>query len=170
MCSIITMPLFTTTPINTGMPMKAMMLNSVPVSQNSQNTPNTENSTPDMIAGEQQRLEHGGHHHVDHHQRDQQVEVHLLHRVLVVLEAAAVEAVAVAVREGHALERRFHRLLRLGHGRLGREVGLDGERGLAVAALDLRAAGLTCTSTIASSGTLRPSGERTVKPDRSSTR
>ncbi len=50
MCSTMTMPLFTTTPISTRMPMKAMMLNSVPVSQNSQNTPNTENSTPLMIA------------------------------------------------------------------------------------------------------------------------
>ena len=30
--------------------MKAMMLNSVPVSQNSQNTPKIENSTPLMIA------------------------------------------------------------------------------------------------------------------------
>ena len=30
--------------------MKAMMLNEVPVSQNSQYTPNTENSTPLMIA------------------------------------------------------------------------------------------------------------------------
>ena len=39
MCSTITMPLFTTTPISTRMPMKAMMVNVVPVSQNSQNTP-----------------------------------------------------------------------------------------------------------------------------------
>ena len=51
MCSTITMPLFTTTPISTRMPMKAMIENSVPVSQNSQNTPKTENRTPLRIAG-----------------------------------------------------------------------------------------------------------------------
>ena len=50
MCSTITMPLFTTTPISTRMPMKAMIVNEVPVSQNSQNTPRIENSTQLMIA------------------------------------------------------------------------------------------------------------------------
>ncbi|KAG1078101.1 hypothetical protein G6F40_016859 [Rhizopus arrhizus] len=50
MCSIITMPLFTTTPISTRMPMKDMIPNEVPVIQNSQNTPKIENSTPLMIA------------------------------------------------------------------------------------------------------------------------
>ncbi len=50
MCSIITMPLFTTTPINTRVPMKAMIPKLVPLSQNSQNTPKIENSTPLMIA------------------------------------------------------------------------------------------------------------------------
>ncbi len=50
MCSTMTMPLFTTTPISTRMPMKDMIPKVVPVSANSQNTPNTENSTPLMIA------------------------------------------------------------------------------------------------------------------------
>ncbi|MCY1462528.1 hypothetical protein D9M71_803130 [compost metagenome] len=36
MCSIITMPLFTTTPISTRMPITAMMFISVPVNQNNQ--------------------------------------------------------------------------------------------------------------------------------------
>jgi len=44
------MPLFTTTPISTRMPITAMMFISVPVSQNSQYTPKIENTTQDMIA------------------------------------------------------------------------------------------------------------------------
>ena len=50
MCSTITMPLFTTTPISTNMPIEAMIVNTVPVIQNSQNTPKIENTMLDMIA------------------------------------------------------------------------------------------------------------------------
>ena len=50
MCSTMMMPLFTTTPISTRMPMKAITVNAVPVSQNSQNTPRIENTTQLMIA------------------------------------------------------------------------------------------------------------------------
>ncbi len=44
------MPLFTTTPISTRMPMKAITENVVPVIQKSQNTPRIENTTQLMIA------------------------------------------------------------------------------------------------------------------------
>ena len=44
MCSNNTMPLFTTMPISTRMPIIAMIVNVVPVSANSQNTPSIENT------------------------------------------------------------------------------------------------------------------------------
>jgi hypothetical protein len=46
----ITMPLFTTTPMSTSMPIIAMIENSVPVMKNSQYTPRKENRMLDRIA------------------------------------------------------------------------------------------------------------------------
>ena len=99
MCTIMTMPLFTTTPIRISTPIKAMIENVVPVSQNSQNTPKTEKMNVVRIAaGIDQRLEHRAHDDVDQHERDQRVEQHLLAGVVVAIEALA-ETPAIAGRQ-----------------------------------------------------------------------
>ncbi len=99
MCTIMTMPLFTTTPMRIKTPMNAMIENVVPVSQNSQNTPNIEKTNVVRIAaGIDQRLEHRAHDDVDEHERDQRVEAHLLAGVVVAVEALA-EAPVVAGRQ-----------------------------------------------------------------------